>query len=208
MEAMLSRRQTSGGGGMTMADDTPVTVLKLGDTLKPLALNESRIDAIASLLSVPRDARKRRYGLDDAEADIRFLASRLGVAPGDIRRARTDKRVLHKVLERASQAAVLLAPDLVYAAYRIGMDEENAPRDRLGAIKLGLEIAKLIGGEKGTQVNVQNNVAVGVQVNSQKDGGIMEDATIRAEIQQLKDSGFLDRFLALPAGSPETPPSS
>lgn len=190
-----------------MADDPPVTVLKLGDTLKPLALNDTRIESIAALLSVPRDARRKRYGLDDSEADVRFLASRLGVPPGDIRRARTDKRVLHKVLERASQAAVLLAPDLVYEAYRIGMDEENAPRDRLTAIKLGLEIAKLIHGDKGTQVSVQTNVAVGVQVAAQ-DGGIMEDATIRDQLQELRASGFLDRFLALPAGNTEAPPES
>jgi hypothetical protein len=201
----------SGGGEMTPTDEqgeVEVTVLGEGESIQKLGLTESRIGAIASLLSIPRDARRIRYGLECPEDDIRFLASRLGISRADIKRSLSDRRVLNRVIERATQAAVLLAPDMVYEAHEIAKSVDSKPRDKLVAIRLMLEIAKLIRGEKGTQVNVQTNVAVDVHANgnSAVDGGISEDALIRAQLEELKASGFLERFLALPSGSTETPP--
>ena len=186
----------------------PVETIPEEGALARFQLTEQRAASIASLLSLPRDARKRRHNLGNGEADVRFLAARLGVSQRDIRRSCRDKRVLSKVIEQATQAAILLSPDILHQAYKCAMDQDLAVRDRMVAGKLVLEIGKLIKGKEGPQVSVQQNVNVGVQVNEAKDGGIMEDATLRAQLMELKNSGFLDRFLALPAGDSPEPPGS
>lgn len=204
-----SRQRTLLSGEMTESDDespgvveVPVTVLGQGESIATrLQLHPTKIDSIASLLAMPRESRRARLGLFDQADDIRFLASRLGVSRGDIKRSLRDKRVLERVLEQATAAAILLAPDMVYEGYKIAMDPEVSVRDRLPAMKLVLGVGGLAK-EKGPQVNVQNNVNVGVQVNEQagQDPTISEDAMLKEQVEALRADGLLGRFLGLPQG--------
>lgn len=81
-------------------------------------------------------------------------------------------------------------PDVIWGQLMLAVQD----RDTGAARYLG-EYEGTLRGKSGTAVNVQQNVAVGLQVNSQIKDGISEDETVREELRLLRESGYLDRLL-------------
>lgn len=182
------------GPDLGIADPIPVEVVRVPEGESGLAryrLTEARLRSIASFFAQPTWVRKgqtREAGYRDDE--YAFLAARLGVTTRYVRRFERSPRLRREITERLRLAVTKLMPDVIWGQLMLAVQD----RDTGAARYLG-EYEGTLRGKSGTAVNVQQNVAVGLQVNSQIKDGISEDETVREELRLLRESGYLDRLL-------------
>lgn len=151
-------------------------------------LTETTLESMASWWSLP-DGMRARWGAKDPH-DVALLAKRLGVTAGFVRREQRNPKVLAAIKRRINEAVVLMMPNVIQSQYELAVVGRD-PR----AAKFLAEIAGFIKQQGGGGVTVQQNVGVNVQVHNAKDGGIQEDAEVKAAILNMRSSGLLDRIL-------------
>jgi hypothetical protein len=151
-------------------------------------LSHDTLESMASWWSLP-DGMRVRWGAKDPY-DVAILAKRLGVTPGFVRKQQRNPRVLAAIKRRINEAVVLMMPNVIQSQYELAVVGRD-PR----AAKFLAEIAGFLRQSGGVGVTVQQNVGVNVQVHNAKDGGIQEDAEVKAAILNMRSSGLLDRIL-------------
>lgn len=148
-------------------------------------LTENVLESIASFYALPDEAR-RRNGAADPDG-VAFLASRLGVTRGFVRKQHRNPKVLAAIRRRLNEVVTLMMPNVINAQYKLAVE--------MADIKSARFLAEIAGVLKPGGITVQQNVGVNMQVNNAKDGGIQEDSEILASVRNLRASGVLDRIL-------------
>jgi hypothetical protein len=159
-------------------------------------LTQPIVEALASYWAQPNHLRIAQRG---KASDIAFLASRLRITPGFVRKSQRDPRVLAAIRKRVNEAVHFYMPDVVYAQLEKAIND----RDTTAATWLG----KMQGWIKDSGINVTTNV--GVNVQSSKDGGLAEDLANYTWLRDLQRTGVFERLKAqrqLGDGTADTEP--
>lgn len=151
-------------------------------------LTERVLQSMASYWAIPVRERRRQFGTKDVNDDIIFLASKLGVTRGFVRRSLRDKRLLAAVTEECNAAIVLLMPTILHGQVEKAIEERDTR-----ATELLMRAARwLPDDKKGVQVNV------GVQVNNGSSTEMIRQDLENIEfLRQMKETGEIDRLLGI-----------
>ena len=172
-----------------MSDDLAlVTRLPAGESGRIVGrLTEANIEAIAAVLALPTQVRKRKFG--DEVGAINHLARRLGISPALIRRAKRDKRVRKLRDELLLEAIEDLFPTLTYRMVEEALNSEDPTKPYT-------VLAKIIGklGDSGVQVNLNQN-SNNTTVNFNQDGGVAEDRANVLWLKEMLESGDAKRLV-------------
>lgn len=164
--------------------DGPVEIIRLPEGESGVSvgnLSKAVIESLAAYWSIPESVRRKRFG----DNEVSRLASRLGIAPGTVRKHTRDPRVLRAIRKRLDEALTLLMPSIDYAQVQAAVEKNDTRAARY--------VAERLGWLKAGGVNVSQSV--NVTVGPRSDGGIAEDTENLQKLRALRESGDLDRLL-------------
>jgi hypothetical protein len=173
----------------------PVEIIRLPEGESGLIperrLSERTLQSMASFWAIPYPERRRRYGTRSVNDDIVFLASRLGISRGLVRRSLRSRKLLDRVNDECTAASILLVPAVLDVQFRKAIERGDTK-----AATLVLQFLKKVP-EPGGNVNV--NIGVGVNIQ-QHERTIQQDQANLATLAEMRETGEIDRLLGANSG--------
>ena len=165
------------------AGPVEIRVVAAGESgvVLPGKLSDKVAESLASYYAIPARERRKQFG----PSDVAFLASKLGITPGFVRKHQRSPRVIAGIRRRLNEAAVLLMPDVLMAQ----AERAIVGKDTVAAKFVG-EVAGVV---RAGGVTVQQNMSfVSNQITASDT--ILEDRENMEWLKGLSRSGYLSRI--------------
>ena len=146
-------------------------------------LTQTVLESMASYFAIPEPIRRQRFGADD----VAFLADRLGVTRGFVRKSQRDRRLVSSLRERVNQAVVFMMPAIIHRQAILAFEKDDTR-----AARLLLEIAGFIK-QAGVSVNLNQQIG-GLHVHH-RDGGQDEDRENLLWLREMLESGNAQKMV-------------